>query len=914
MSIEQLTKQQIYMLFIIFLILFYNCNVEAKKQNCNNIPELNLKFEKYQLKNGLTVILHEDESNPIVAMRMVYRAGFSNEIESKTYGSANVMLRLMEKGSKNYSQNFNRALEQIGAVDIDNFVNEDTIVFSSVLPVESLEQALWFESERLANIINSITDERLEEQLTLNEKVIEKNSQNFDAIVKNRISEQSFFAKHPYARINNGLADRETGPSLHQLRRWSKNYIRPNNSILVLSGMFNIEEIKPIIKKYFGYIESSQPVAQMYISEQTKSNMKKDHINVVNGHNELIYVWNLPKDIPITFEELNVLFNLLVSNQGGRLYQNLLEKNDFVQNISIEFNERLLSTQVLLRITLKNQSSISDIEKILINEINLLANKVVSKKELNQSICNVLFSYLKKIDTVKGKSETLALGEIFQQDPKTLHLDFEKLRDINNKQIKKIATYIKNPDYFLSTSAIMPYTHEFNSGVRVKPDTAKKYAKISFPKIEEFTLHNNLKVTLIKQPHISLTHASLLFYVGASNHGGLFGITKLAFNHFIDKVTPKDKKTFFNYAYLEHADVTLNVDLDTSTLQFSALNASLPKLFNSLGEVFSRSSQISEHELSIYKEKEIKNIEQLKQDKVQHGMYIMPKLLYEKKHPYSVPWTGLASSTSLNKIQPKDVLLFEQKWLRPDNARLTLVTSLSAKEVKSMLNNSFAKWKAPITSVPSKNATMAKINLGNNVYIMDESSSKQAVIFAGQKTVPSNSDNIHTLTLINKIFGVGNTSRLSDIYGLDFESTTAYSKLYNFKLDNPLIVVVQTSSNEIYKAIRQLRSALQHLGKNKPFTKEEVSWNKHSFIQSLPSKLANSHEKILLMEYFKINNIPTKWLNELSTSYAQISEKAVNKVTDEILSASNFVWLIIGDKKAFEDKLDLLEFNEIIEL
>src|SRR5260370_5952283 len=128
-----------------------------------NVPQVDIPYQKVILKNGLTLIVHEDHKAPIVAVNVWYHVGSKNEMEGKT-GFAHLFEHLMFNGSEHYNTDYFKAVERVGATDLNGTTNEDRTDYFQNVPTSAVDLVLWLESDRLGHLLGVIDQPRLDGQ------------------------------------------------------------------------------------------------------------------------------------------------------------------------------------------------------------------------------------------------------------------------------------------------------------------------------------------------------------------------------------------------------------------------------------------------------------------------------------------------------------------------------------------------------------------------------------------------------------------------------------------------------------------------------------------------------------------------------------------------------------------------------
>ena len=223
-------------------------------------PEFNIDYEQYQLDNGLSVVLHEDRSDPVTAVAILYHVGSGREEVGKT-GFAHLFEHMMFQSSQNVPEDqFFQKIQASGGTLNGGTGNDQTIYFE-VVPKNSLEMALWLESDRMGFLLPTVTTEAL-----LNQQGVVQNEKRQG--VDNRpygqtnyiIGKLLYPEGHPYNWQVIGSFEDLANATVEDVRNFFRTWYGPNNATLVVAGDFDEEQTKAWVEQYFGEIPSAEPV------------------------------------------------------------------------------------------------------------------------------------------------------------------------------------------------------------------------------------------------------------------------------------------------------------------------------------------------------------------------------------------------------------------------------------------------------------------------------------------------------------------------------------------------------------------------------------------------------------------------------------------------------------------------------
>src|SRR4030066_613759 len=246
-------KKTFYLFLVLLTVVFFSCT--TKKSS----PGISVTFEKYSLPNGLTVILHEDKSDPIAAVAVVYHVGSSREVPGKT-GFAHLFEHMMFQKSENVSEDLLFRLIQGAGGELNGFTNQDATEYFEVVPKNALEMALWLESDRMGYLENTVTQSAFANQQNVVQNEKRQGVDNQPYGFNNYLILKNLFpAGHPYSWDVIGEMEDLQNATVEDVKAFHKKFYSPNNATLVISVDINSDEVKGWVEEYFGEIPTGEP-------------------------------------------------------------------------------------------------------------------------------------------------------------------------------------------------------------------------------------------------------------------------------------------------------------------------------------------------------------------------------------------------------------------------------------------------------------------------------------------------------------------------------------------------------------------------------------------------------------------------------------------------------------------------------
>jgi zinc protease len=407
-----------------------------------------LQYQITTLPNGLTVILEEDHSTPIVHVNLWYHVGSKNEKTGRT-GFAHLFEHMMFKGSKNVEPEAHTSfISSIGGQS-NAYTTEDTTVFWETAPAQYLPLMLWLEADRMATLrIDRQTFER-EREVVKEERRMRVENQPYG-----RLSEIIFdqsFTVHPYKHQPIGtMADLEAA-SIEDVRDFYRTYYVPTNATLTIVGDFDSAQAADLVQRYFGRIPKPQRAVPRDIPSEPP--MQRERRVTLEES------WPLPAVIVahhITYDghpdsyPLHMASKILSDGQSSRIFRKLVYETGialtaFGGGNIIEQPNLFFAVAIV-----QPGHTPAEAEAALIGELERLKTEPVSEHELQRAKNQFARDYIMGRESNKQKAEQLAHAAVIHNDITTADGEFEIFMNIKAADIQRVAN-----TYFAGTNRVI---------------------------------------------------------------------------------------------------------------------------------------------------------------------------------------------------------------------------------------------------------------------------------------------------------------------------------------------------------------------------------------------------------------------------------------------------------------------------
>ncbi len=400
---------------------------------------LNIKYEKHILDNGLEVVLYKDKSLPIVSVNLWYKVGSANETKGKT-GFAHLFEHMMFQGSKNVPKEKHfKYIEEAGG-NLNGSTSFDRTNYFETLPSNSLELALWLESDRMGFLLEALTQEKLDNQkdVVMNERRQRYDNQPY-GLSWELIFSNLFPENHPYHWPTIGWMEDIEKFELNDVSEFFKTYYSPNNASLVVGGDIEYDSALELVKKYFDEIPKGEPIPEISIPKveltENKKIVHEDNIQL----SKLYLTWETAKLYDIDDATLDILSDVLTGSKNGRLFKSLVFDKQIAQDISSFQYSANITGMFIIIATAKPGVSLEELKAEIESELKTIMQDGITEKELSRSINTVKSSFIYSLQNLNSIVNQINNYNSNVNEPNSFIFDLERFQKIEPIEVKKVA-------------------------------------------------------------------------------------------------------------------------------------------------------------------------------------------------------------------------------------------------------------------------------------------------------------------------------------------------------------------------------------------------------------------------------------------------------------------------------------------
>jgi len=401
-------------------------------------------FEEYNLDNGLHVILHQDNSAPVVTTTVFYHVGSKNEDPERT-GFAHFFEHLLFEGTENIERGeWDKIVSSNGGTG-NATTDFDRTYYYEVFPSNNLALGLWLESERMLHpIISQIGVD------TQNEVVKEEKRLRVDNSPYGQLAIEVFknlFYEHPYNWSPIGSMDHLDAATLVEFQDFHKKFYGPNNATLVIAGDFETDNAKELINDYFSDIPKGEDVVRINIEEkpitaEIKAEFEDPNIQIPM----VLSVYRTPSMTTRDARVLDMISTILSSGKSSRLYKKLVDDEKKALQVGA-FNYSLedYGAYIILALPL-GENTLDDLLNEIDEEIVKMQTELISEKELQKLKNKFENQFVNSNSSIEGIASSLATYYAFYDDTNLINTEIDIYNSITREEIREIAKKYLNPN------------------------------------------------------------------------------------------------------------------------------------------------------------------------------------------------------------------------------------------------------------------------------------------------------------------------------------------------------------------------------------------------------------------------------------------------------------------------------------
>jgi zinc protease len=406
--------------------------------------EIIIPYEKYVLPNGLTVVVHEDHSDPVVRVDVTYHVGSAREEIGKS-GFAHFFEHMMFQGSDNVGdeQHFKIVTESGGT--LNGSTNTDRTNYYETVPNNQLEKMLWLEADRMGFLLDAVTQKKFEIQ---RETVKNERGQNYDnrpyGLVTQMINKNLYPYGHPYSWLTIGYLEDLNRVNVNDLKNFFLRWYGPNNATLTIGGDVKPADALKLVEKYFGSIPKGPDVQNMKLPAPVITENR--YVTLVDNYARLPQLVITYPTVPTFHADepaLDCLAEILGQGKNSIFYQEIV-KNQKALNAFAFSNGSELAGIMRLGLVPAPGTSLADSKKLIDEALVAFDKRGVTDEDIEKFKGAFEAQYINGLQSVAGKVSQLAYYQTFTNNPNQIGNELARYSKVTKEDVQRVyEKYIK---------------------------------------------------------------------------------------------------------------------------------------------------------------------------------------------------------------------------------------------------------------------------------------------------------------------------------------------------------------------------------------------------------------------------------------------------------------------------------------
>lgn len=873
-----------------------------------------IKHKKFVLDNGLTLLVHEDHSVPVVGVNMWYHVGSRNEKRGKT-GFAHLFEHFFFNGSENYPRGFREAMDDLGANNRNGTTNTDRTNFFEDVPTSALERTLYLEADRMGFLANYISKEMLERErgVVQNEKRQGEN-QPYGRVFS-EISGKIYPYSHPYSWSTIGSMEDLNAASLDDIKEWYKTYYAPNNAVISLAGDISPEQALQLVTKYFGGIAAGPPLARTEKWIPVLDRNLRDEMQDRVPQARIYRIYHAPAWKDAELQNLSLFADALAGSKSSRLERRLIYEKELATSVSAGVNDSELGSTFNVTVTVKQGVNPADAEREMDAVVNELLEKGVTAEELQRAQNRNLADFLRGIERLGGfggRSDVLAESMTYGGSPDAYLDRLQTMATATPADVKTTANkWLRANHYTMLVKPFEKFTvAKTNLDRSILPALATA-PEIKFPEVQRAKLKNGLNVLLLERHSAPIVNVAVAVDAGAaSDTAAKAGVATLALD-LIDEGT-KTRDAFQIADQLDSLGARLNTgsSLDMSFVRLQATAANLRPSLGILADVVLNPSFPAD-QFAIQKQRRLAQIGQEKANPNALVQRVLPQIIYGANHAYGKPASGYEKT--VEAISREDLMKWHADWFKSGSSTIVVTGDATLATLLPALEEAFGSWK--MGTAPAKNLPTVAKTSGRKIYLIDKPDAPQSTIVAAHVSEASGQAEDLAFEPVIQNFGGMATSRLNRNLRLDKHWSYGTSgNLQSSRGQRTFLIVAPVQTDKTKEAIGEIVKEIGDVAGNRPVSGEEFS----SIMRNMTSRLPGRFETLSSLESAAISlinlNLPNDYWSRYAGNMRALTEPQLDAAAKKFVRPNEIIWIVVGDLKKVEKGIRELNLGEVVRL
>lgn len=926
--------------FCVLFLSFISCEKNTEKSDTAD-ADLSIDFEKYELENGLNVVLHKDTSDPIVSVAIQYGVGSNREKKGRT-GFAHLFEHMLFQESENVPQDqFFKTIQDVGGT-LNGGTWQDGTVYYEVVPNNALETVLWLESDRMGYLINTVTESAFanQQEVVQNEKRqrVDNNPYGHTSWV---IDKNLFPDGHPYSWQVIGELEDLQNATVQDVKEFYDKFYGPNNATLVIAGDYDEAKTKDLVKKYFGEIKKRQEVEPLKVQNVTLAETKRlYHEDNFATAPQLNMVWPTVEQFTDDAYALNVLAQILSDGKKAPLYKVLVKDKELTSRVDAYNGADQIAGKFRIIVTANSGIDLDSVESGIKEGFALFEKEGVTDRDIERIKAGLETDFYNGISSVLGKSFQLASYDVFTGDPGFIEQDIKNIKAVTKEDVVAVYDkYIKNKPYILTSfvpkgemeliaensekanvveeeitenveTKVAENTEEIkktpSSFDRSKAPEMGETPKLNIPKSWTAELDNQMQVYGIEQNELPLVNFSLVIEGGhLMDTKEKNGVANLMTDILMEGTANKTPQELEEAIDLLGADIYMYTTDESIVIRGNTLKRNFKKTIDLVQEILLE-PRWDEEEFGRVKLSTINSIKRDDSNPDVIANRVYNKILYGEDHPFAAPVKGTLASVETISIQ--DMKDFYAKDFSPSISKFHIVGDVSKQEALESLIPLQEKWKAKEVQIPSFEAENDREKA--SLYFVDMPNAKQSVIEIGYIALPRTDEDFFPAEVMNYKLGgsfSGNVNLiLREEKGYTYGARSGFS---GSKIPGTFTASSSVRTNTTGESVKIFKDEIAKYKDG--ISPEDLEFTKNALIKSNARRFETQGSLLGMLQEISTYSLDPNYIAKEEETINNMTLEQHKELAKKYLDESKMAYVIVGDAATQFQQFKNMGFDEV---
>lgn len=904
-----------------------------------------LKYEKFVLDNGLKVILHEDHSDPIVAVSTIVHVGSNREKPGKT-GFAHFFEHMSFNHSENTPRGANRKLIPDWGGNRNGGTWSDGTVYYEVIPKDAFEKILWIDSDRLGYMINTVTKDALAKEIQVVKNEKRQNVDNVPYGNTNEIILSNLYPKdHPYNWTVIGSLPDLQAATLEDVKEFYDKYYGAANATLVIAGDIDIAKTKERVKLWFGEIRRGPAVQPLKPRAATLTATKSFYFedNFAKLPEYTMVFPTVEQYHPDSYA-LDILGELLSGSKTSPLYQVIVSQKKLAPSAFASNQSKELAGEFYLRVRGNADTKLDDVKKALEEALTKFEKEGFSDKELVRIKAGQETNLYRGIESILSKAQRLGTDNEYADDPGFITKEAQLVQAVTREDIMRVYNkYIKGKNY-IATSFVPKGKKEMAvSGAQlatvwvepvvqgvanedVAPGEEARFEKtktkhdrseppfgemplFKMPAIWQGSFANGMKVYGIQSSETPLVSFEVVMKGGHwADPIQKSGVSVLLANLLMQGTATKTPAELEEAIDLLGASINVSSSNEEMRIRATCLERNFEPTLALVEEILLKPRWDKAEYDRLYKALQT-SIQGREANAQQLAAINFNKLIYGDKHIFGYPADGTKETVAA--ITLDDLKNYYNQYISPSVATVHVAGAVPQARVTKSLASLERNWKAKQVSLPTY--SLPEQNNGGTVYFIDVPDAKQSVLYVGKLGVSASDPASAEISYANEVLGGGISGRLGQTLRIAKGYTYgAQSFQSNAAERAPFMAVTSVRANATLPSLQLIQEMIKQYGPT--FTDAEVALTKNKVLKGSTLTYESLSAKLSMLNSISKYNRSLRFIEEDQQKLVGMKLDDYQRIINKHFKEDDMIYLVVGDKATQLEEVKKLGKVKVVQL